>query len=72
VLARTATRFAQTSLAIYASEGPFSIGVQSEDEMDLVTAAFEALGCTVERESFRLTLHVRPSNVDSFTTPKTI
>jgi hypothetical protein len=58
MLAHTATRFAESSLALYAHEGTFATGVDSEDEIEPIAQAFEQLGCRVEREPLRLRLKV--------------
>ena len=60
---RLVFRFAQTSLALYAHEGAFAIDVHAEDELEETVAAFEALGCAVEREPLRLRLRVTPATV---------
>lgn len=64
MLSRTAERFAETSLAIYAHEGTFATGVDSEDEIEPVAQAFERLGCVVQREPLRLRIKVTPRRGD--------
>ena len=58
MLPKTATRFAETSLALYAAEGTFSTRVENETEMEEVARAFELLGCVVIRQPFRASLKV--------------
>ena len=67
MLLQTATRFAETSLALYAKEGTFATGVDDDVEMEAVARAFERLGCTVVREPlrFRVKVTAPPRGVDS-------
>lgn len=58
VLPKTAIRFAETSLALYAQEGTFATGVDDEQELETVAEAFERLGCTVVREPLRYRVQV--------------
>ena len=57
---RTASRFAETSLALYGSRGPFATGVDAEEDLETVAEAFERLGCDVEREPLRFRVKVTP------------
>lgn len=58
MLPKTALRFAETSLALYANEGTFATGIEDDDEMEAVAEAFERLGCTVVREPLRFRVQV--------------
>lgn len=58
MLPQTATRFAESSLALYAHEGTFATGIDDEELIEPIAKAFENLGCVVVREPLRLRLRV--------------
>lgn len=56
--ATTAQRFAETSIRLFQSEGTFHIDVPEDMSFEEVTAAFEKMGCRVDREPMRRRLTV--------------
>ena len=53
-----ARRYAQASVKLYAHLGTFEISVPDGENVEMYARAFEAIGCTVERNRLRGILQV--------------
>jgi hypothetical protein len=57
---KAADRFAAVSLDLYGAESSFEITLSNSEECDTTAESYRKLGCTVEIQSFKNSLTVKP------------